>query len=230
MPVEMEPLARRLRLAGASGRWTGHAGEHTVVGIVTGMGPKLATAGVTRLLEEVDVGRVLVVGITGAVDDATPIGTVIVPEAVIDGATGAEYRPAMLEGHPGSGILWTSDRVITEMELISELHSRGVVSLDMETAAVAAVCEQRAVPWAVLRVVSDHATDGSVDDYVFYLSKPDGTPDDEAIERFFAEHPERVEPLTRLAADVATATEAAAEAAAALCVAHSRAGRRPPGR
>jgi nucleoside phosphorylase len=33
----------------------------------------------------------------------------------------------------------------------------------METAAVAEVCEERGVPWSVVRAISDRASDGSVD-------------------------------------------------------------------
>ena len=37
------------------------------------------------------------------------------------------------------------------------------------------------MPWSVFRAVSDRATDGSVDDEVFRLSRPDGTPDPAAV-------------------------------------------------
>ena len=69
----------------------------------------------------------------------------------------------------------------------------------METAAIAALCEARGIPWSVFRVISDRATDGSVDEEVFHLSNMDGSPNNEAIERFFAEHPERVEAMAKLA-------------------------------
>ena len=52
--------------------------------IVTGMGTELATTGTTGLLDAVQVERVVVVGITGAVDDETPIGTLILPELVVE--------------------------------------------------------------------------------------------------------------------------------------------------
>ena len=87
----------------------------------------------------------------------------------------------------------------------------------METAAIAALCEARGIPWSVFRVISDRATDGSVDEEVFKLSNMDGSPNNEAIERFFADHPERVEAMARLAEGALLATEAAADAAIAAC-------------
>ena len=43
------------------------------------------------------------------------------------------------------------------------LLKSGATAVDMETAAVAAVCERKGTPYAVFRAISDYATDGSVD-------------------------------------------------------------------
>jgi adenosylhomocysteine nucleosidase len=170
-----------------------------------------------HLLDAVAVRRVVVVGITGAVENETPIGTLILPEVVVNGATGGEYRPAPLgEGTP-QGTMWTTDTLITDLNEIAGLRARGVVSLDMETGAIAALCEERGIPWSVFRVISDRASDGSVDEEVFHLSHMDGSPNIEAIDRFFAEHPERLEAMSKLAEGALLATEAAADAAIAAC-------------
>ncbi|MGD0380975.1 MAG: 5'-methylthioadenosine/S-adenosylhomocysteine nucleosidase [Acidimicrobiales bacterium] len=221
MPMELEPLTRKLDLHESTlGDMTVHTGtirETTVVAIVTGMGTELATAGTTKLLDAMRVERVVVVGITGAVENETPIGTLILPEVVVDGATGDEYRPAPLgEGTP-AGRMWTTASFTNDLEEIAGLRAGGVVSLDMETAAIAAVCEGRGIPWSVFRVISDRATDGSVDEEVFRLSNMDGSPNNEAIERFFAEHPERVEAMARLAEGALLGAETAADAAIRAC-------------
>ena len=64
-----------------------------VVAIVTGMGTELATAARPRLLDAMQVERVVVVGITGAVENETPIGTLVLPELVVNGATGRRTPP-----------------------------------------------------------------------------------------------------------------------------------------
>jgi hypothetical protein len=89
------------------------------------------------------------------------------------------------------------------------------VALDMETAAVAAACEARDVPWTVVRAISDRATDGSVDDEVFHLSRQDGTPDPMAVLRYVVRHPGRVPGLARMARGAGLATARAATAAVA---------------
>lgn len=102
MPMEARPLARKLSLhpdrAGDVKHRSGSLAGHPVVAVVTGMGTRLATGMTTRLLDAITVDRVVVVGITGAVDDITPIGTLVLPEVVVNSATGAEYRPAPLGG------------------------------------------------------------------------------------------------------------------------------------
>ena len=218
MPMELRPLTRRLklrraRLGGGPAR-EGTLDGRPVVAVVTGMGTALATAGTQRLLDAVTPAVVVVVGIAGAVDDETPIGTVVRPAAVIDHATGREHGHRPLDPGPTRGALWTTD-VITPAADLPALRDRGVVALDMETAAVAAACEARDVPWTVVRAISDRATDGSVDDEVFHLSRQDGTPDLAAVVRYVVRHPGRVPGLARMARGAGLATARAATAAVA---------------
>jgi adenosylhomocysteine nucleosidase len=217
MPMELEPITRRLSLeeeaVGHTAAQVGSLGEHRVFGIVTGMGTKFAADGATRLLDAIDVDRVVAVGITGAVENETPIGALVLPELVVDGNTGARFvhHPVGTATHVGT--MWTTDSLISDLDEIASLRARGVVALDMETAATAAVCEARGIPWSVFRAISDRATDGSLDDEVFRLSNLDGTPNNEAIERFLAEHPERLEAMVKLAEGAQLAAELAADAA-----------------
>jgi nucleoside phosphorylase len=109
--------------------------------------------------------------------------------------------------------MWTSDHLITDPAVISGLRSDGVVSLDMETAAIARVCDRRGIPWSVFRSISDRATDGSVDEEVFHLSNQDGTPNAKAIASYVLRRPGRLPAMARMAKAAKLATERAAEAA-----------------
>jgi adenosylhomocysteine nucleosidase len=217
MPMELSPLKRKLSLkktrVASLEAHTGSFEGRPVVAIVTGMGTALATAGAERLLEAFEVERVVVVGITGAVENDTPIGTLVLPEVVVNSATGAEYRPEPLGQGEASGTMWTTDVLITDPEVIAGLRADGVVSLDMETAAVAEVCERRSIPWSVFRAISDRASDGSIDDEVFGLSNQDGTPNAKAVAAYLLRHPGRVPAMARMAKEAKLATERAAAAA-----------------
>ena len=218
MPMELRPLTKRLGLTkatlGGGPARTGALDGRDVVAVVTGMGTQLATAGIERLLEAVTPVQVLVVGITGAVDDETPIGALVLPERVIDHASGREHAHVLLGPGQVQGAMWTTD-VITTADELPALRERGVVSLDMETAAIAHACETGGVPWSVFRAISDRATDGSVDDAVFHLSRQDGTPDPKAVLRYLLRHPNRIPQLARMGKGAKLATERAADAAIA---------------
>lgn len=216
MPMELTPLAQRLGLhrtdvQGLTVR-SGSLGHHRVVALATGMGTTLASRSTETLLDAVDADRVLVFGITGAVDDHTPIGTVVHPALVVHSETGSEHRPEQLGDDPAHGTMWTTN-VITRAEELPALRARGVICLDMETAAIAACCEARAIPWSVHRAVSDRATDGSVDDEVLHLSNQDGTPNPRAVARYVLRHPHRLPGMVRMAKGAKLATVHAAEAA-----------------
>lgn len=219
MPMELAPLTKRLRLRRAEiGGRLGRVGElpdgRPVVAVVTGMGTALAAAGIEHLLETVRPSLVVVVGITGAVDDETAIGTVVLPEVVIDHATDRSFRHHLLGPGVTAGAMWTTD-VITPAEELPALRARGVVSLDMETAAIARACEAHDIAWTVFRAISDRATDGSVDDDVFHLSRQDGTPDPGAVVRYLLRHPARIPRLARMGGNARRATHRAADAALA---------------
>ena len=222
MPMEVVPLVKRLGLRKQQlGDLTIHSGTlagRGVVATVTGMGPKLATEGTERLLDAIKVDRVVVVGITGALENDTPIGTLIVPEIVVDAATGSEHKPTPLGNTPAHGKMWTTDELITEPDRLEALREAGVVSLDMETAAIAEVCERRDLPWSVFRVISDRASDGSITREEFQLSNMDGTPRPGAVAKYFARHPDRIPVMARLARGAKLAAGRAADTAISACL------------
>jgi adenosylhomocysteine nucleosidase len=222
MPIELEPLAGKLALTEAERNGVpvhhGTLDGRDVVAIVTGMGTELATAGVRRLLDALPVRWVLVVGITGALESETPIGTLMNPELVVNSETGKEFRPApLVEGAP-AGRMWTTNGLTTQTRDLEALRAQGVVSLDMETAAIAELCDARGIPWSVFRTISDRANDGSVTEEVFRLSNQDGTPNRAAIEQYIAEHPDRLPLLAKMAEHAQLATHNAVEAAIDACV------------
>jgi adenosylhomocysteine nucleosidase len=221
MPMELSPLVKKLSLSKTEvSDFTVHRGTldgREVVAIVTGMGTKLATEATERLLDAMPVARIVVVGITGAVENETPIGTLILPEVVVNSTTRVEYRPDPLGAGAPHGKMWTGDVLLTDPDVIADLRAKGVVSLDMETAAIAASCERRGIPWSVFRVISDRATDGSIDEEVFRLSNQDGTPNGRAVAAYFAKHPGRIPKMVRLAKGAKLATNAAADAAISAC-------------
>ncbi len=213
MPMELTPLVRKLKLTKQTRADVKLRAGEGVVAIYTGMGTALATASTEALLTAVpDITRVIVFGITGAVENHTPIGALIVPATVVNSETGEEFTP--VSDPRARGVMWTTN-VMTPAHELPALIARGVVSLDMETAAIAKSCQTRGLPWSVFRTISDRATDGQITDEVFKLSNQDGTPNIGNVVRFFLRHPNRVVSMIKLARGARLATEYAADAAIA---------------
>ncbi|HWF68474.1 MAG TPA: hypothetical protein VG187_02695 [Mycobacterium sp.] len=213
MPMELRPLRRRLGLRKTGSGYAGQIGDRPVTAVITGIGTALAHAATVRLLDTVDVEWVIVVGIAGAIENQTPIGTLVLPEVVVSAADGSEYRPTPLRIGNAYGKLCTTDELLLDPALHADLRAQGVVALDMETAAVAKVCDERGVPWSVVRAISDRAGDGSVDADIVGLSHPNGRPNLSAVARYLVKHPGALPRLGRLGKGADLAAVRSAEAA-----------------
>jgi adenosylhomocysteine nucleosidase len=223
MPSELRPIVRRLgltRTGGPDSEHTGKVGTTEVRAVHTGMGTAKAAAATEAALAVGGVDRVVVCGIAGAVDPRLAIGEVLAPEVVRDHASGATFRPTPWDPAAARrGTLCTTDELIVQPDRVERLRSEGVIALDMETAAVAAVCERHGVPWSVIRVISDRAYDGSVDPAIMTLTDADGRPDLKGLLRYLGPRPWRIAKLAKLAKGSTLAADTAAAALAAGCAA-----------
>jgi nucleoside phosphorylase len=218
MRPELAPVVRvlglRRRQVGGVEVHTTTLGDVEVFATVTGIGTAAAVRATEQMLGTIAVDHVVVCGIAGGLGPRLAIGDVVVPEGVIDGPTGQEYRPTPLGSRPGSGKLYTSDQLIVDEGDLARLEKEGVVALDMETSAVAATCERLGRPWSVFRGISDRTSDGMLDQAVMGLARPDGSPNLPAVARFLVFKPWRVRDLARLAQGTRRAAGAAANAVA----------------
>lgn len=223
MPNELRPVVRILGLqrSGARGGmpvYTGMVGNTSVVATQTGIGPALAEKATEELLEATEVDRVVVVGIAGGLEGASAVGDLVVPEEAVDDATGDRFRATAAGGLRLGGVIRTgdeSDYGMDDGDVARLRDEEGFTALDMETAAVARVCQRRGTPWLAFRAISDMAGDSSAGPVVMTLVNPDGSPRPWASFRFLLTHPHRVPQLLRLGRDAQAATRIAAEAAAA---------------
>lgn len=223
MQVELQPIVRQLGLTddGDSTRYRGTAGALDVVAMLTNIG-MTAGADAARRILELDVDWVMVVGVAGGVDhQGITIGDVIAPEVVLDRATGSTYRPTPVGDIAPRGIVSCGDNLVTDPDTLGQMEKDGVVAVEMESAAVAPVCEDAGVPWSVFRGISDFADAGLVDDALFAMTGPDGSADPDAMKRYLAENPDRARVLVQLGHDTTLAVDNAAAAAIRACAALS---------
>lgn len=216
MRSELRPLVRSLSLSwerSADGAaLIGVIGRVEVVATTTGIGTRAAARTAERVLDSTSIDHLILVGIAGGIGPSVRIGDLVVPDLVIDLSTGTEHRPTLLGCTAPRGTLVTSDELLVDQDEVARLKRQGVIAIDMETAAIAAVCEDRHCPWSVFRAISDRADDGSSDPAVLHLAGPDGSPNLPALVRFVLSNPWRVPELARLARGMKHATNTAASA------------------
>jgi nucleoside phosphorylase len=212
MPSEMQPLAKALRLEKSDNQppYRGAIGETKLVGARTGIGTKRAADATERLLDAAAVEHVMVVGIAGGMG-ASQVGDVLYPEVVVDKDTGAEYHAHALAGVQLNGRLVTHDDFDMQPDEADALVEKGFAAVDMETAAIARVCEARGVPWSAVRAISDLV--GVTPGDVIGLANPDGSPNIGASLRYLLTKPQRIPLLVKLGRDSYRAANAAAHGA-----------------
>lgn len=158
MPLEMNAIVTAFGLSAASDAqgapWTGRVGNSDVTAIHIGMGPPLTRAATLRLFDvtmpgSVPVEHVMIAGICGGLNPDLEVGTLINPEVVIEHASGATYRHTPPGDAPQAGKLITTEGVNLDPELSARFLQDGCFGVDMESSAVAEVCEAQGCAWSV---------------------------------------------------------------------------------
>ena len=228
MPLEMDAIVTAFGLSPTSDAkgapWTGNVGNSHVTAIHIGMGPPLTRAALTRLFDESSpdhfhVDHVMIAGICGGLDPDLEVGTLINPEIIIEHSSGAAYRHTPPGDAPQSGKLMTTEGVTLDHGLSQRFLEEGCLGVDMESSAVAEVCEAHGCPWSVYRCIGDRWLDNLLDARFVALTNPDGSGQTAEISRLIAAEPELAVKLERLSSDTTRAARLAAEAAVRGCLA-----------
>lgn len=214
MQRELRPLARILGLRPVALCGLPAWQRERLVAVALGVGPARAHAGATGVLAELNVSRVLVTGVAGAVDAALEVGDLVRPESVVDVRTGRVLVPS--DGGAGvvrSGLLATIDQIWTGAEppgATGPLLPPGTTAVDMESAAVAALAEDMALQWDVVRAISDVA--GTLTPELTTLLRPDGSVDVRGAIRIVLSDPRLAVRLVRVGLGTARGVRVATRA------------------
>ncbi|MGH9016821.1 MAG: hypothetical protein ACRDY1_03650 [Acidimicrobiales bacterium] len=228
MPLEMDAITTAFGLSATSdvdgAPWTGRVGRSAVTAIHIGMGPPATRAAAAALLEKGTAGgrpvdHVMIAGICGGLDPDVPVGTLVNPETLVDFASGSTYRHRPPGDAPVAGKLMTTEEATFDVELSRRLCVEGFLGVDMESAAVAEICEPAGRPWSVYRCIGDRYMDGLLDERIFRATNADGSGNMEEIGRLLAAEPELAAKLELLGRDATRAARSAAEAAVRGCLA-----------
>lgn len=231
MPLEMHAVTTAFGLSPTSDAegapWTGRVGQSDVTAIHIGMGPPLTRVATTRLFDEtlpghVPVDHVMIAGICGGLDPDIAVGTLVNPEIIIENKSGTAYRHTPPGHAPLAGKLMTMEEATLDHEQSRRFRDEGCLGVDMESSAVAEVCQAQGCAWSVYRCIGDRYFDGLLDERIVAATNPDGSGNMEAIGRLLAAEPELAQKLDQLSRDTSLAARLAAEAAVRGCLALDR--------
>jgi len=226
MPLEMQAITTAFGLAPAGtdpeAPWTGRVGGCEVTAVHIGMGPPRTRTAVTALLDGRRAGvgpvdHVMIAGICGGLDPDLEVGSLVNPEVIVDHSSGSAYRHSPPGDAPVRGKLVTTEEATLDVALSKRFFAEGFFGVDMESAAVAEMCEPRGVPWSVYRCIGDRWFDGLLDERIVANTNADGSGNAEGIRQLLAADPGVADKLRRLAEDTTRAARLAAEAAVAGC-------------
>jgi nucleoside phosphorylase len=171
MPEELAPLRARLVAAsshqhGAVSVERGRLGGREVALAATGDGARNARAGVAELLGASGAAALVVLGVSGALHPELGTADLVVASRVTDeDGTAREADAAWLAAatHATGGrpaVIVSARRIADsagEKRRLAEQAGAGLAVVDLESAVYVAAAEARAIPWVVLRAVSDRA-------------------------------------------------------------------------
>src|SRR5690606_9315181 len=158
-------------VGGSAPRGTVEELEGGTLLLVGGVGTRAAEAG-ARLLLERGARALVSFGVAGGLDEEVRAGELVLPEHVIDiageeHAVDASWRNALARrigaAHDApawhGGRLLESERVVTDPGARRALCTAHIaLAVDMESGTLGRVAREAAVPWLVVRAVSDACT------------------------------------------------------------------------
>jgi adenosylhomocysteine nucleosidase len=126
----------------------------TVVAI-SGMGSKRAEATARAVLERYHPEILISAGLAGALIRSLKVGSIVMPNVIVDAATGIEYRCSAGGEVIGGGVLVSTFEIVekkSKAELVECFHA---LVVDMEAAGVAKVAQEFGLGFRCVKAISD---------------------------------------------------------------------------
>jgi len=192
-PREFSGLLARVpavQRAGVAADWarTARLGEHDLLLVANGAGPRRAATAVEAALSAFRPDAMVSTGFCGAVaPELAPAGIVVATE-VADNE--ARYAAARLGAavHHRQGVVRTLDHIAQTIEEKRFWRSAGAIAVEMEAAAVAQRAQALGIPFYCIKAVSDVADESLSINFNAAL-RPDGHFDTISILGSVLRHP-----------------------------------------
>ncbi|HEV7521829.1 MAG TPA: hypothetical protein VGP89_12090 [Candidatus Angelobacter sp.] len=128
-----------------------------VVAVVCGVGCKNSEIAARTVVEKYRPSLLISAGLAGALIRSLKVGSVFIPNVVVDAANAVEYRCTGDANRVSGGVLVSSGEIAgteAKRELVNRFH--GLV-VDMEAAGVAKVAHEEKIGFRCVKAISDEA-------------------------------------------------------------------------
>jgi adenosylhomocysteine nucleosidase len=199
--AELRPIRHRLKLGRVRRlRFAGDVAGKRIIAAVTGPGRLRATAMVERLLTQHGITRLVHFGYAGGLNPELHAGQLL----RIGQLVSPEQRPIELVGLRPHTLLTVDHPIYTVEHKASAWASYDADAVDMESHAVAEVCDQSGVHYTAVRAISDPA-DTALPPGAMAMLHDDGRTDPVGVAMYLALNPLRIGALLRLSQDTGLA-------------------------
>lgn len=160
LPVEFGGFRRLQRCDAAGVGWMacGAVRGRRALLVANGMGRQAARAGARAAMGGRRVRAIVSTGFAGALDSALPVGSVIMANSIVCGDRRFGSRlPSVRPPDAHTGTIVTVDRIVRTAAVKRRLAAAGCRAVDMESAALARLAQERGLPFYCVRGISDAA-------------------------------------------------------------------------
>ena len=170
------------------------AGKSDVSVLIVGIGRENAEKSVRRFFTENSPKLVLTCGFAGGLNPDLKIGDVVFEL----GTRNSELETQLLAAGAKPTKFFCADRIATTIAEKKRLREQtGADAVEMESATIHAICTEKKIPCATVRVISDTAHEGLPLDFNA-LSKPDRSIDFGKLAWAIAKSPGKIPALMQL--------------------------------
>jgi len=125
------------------------------IAAISGMGSRRAEATARAVVGKYHPEILISAGLAGALMRSLKVGNVVVPNVIVDAASGVEYRCNVGGEVIGGGVLVTTFEIVekkSKAELVECFHA---LVVDMESAGVAKVAQENDLGFRCVKAISD---------------------------------------------------------------------------
>ncbi len=125
------------------------------IAVISGMGIKRAEATARAVVKKYQPEILISAGLAGALMRTLKVGNVVVPNVIVDAASGIEYRCSVGGEVIGGGVLVSTFEIVekkSKAELVECFHA---LVVDMEAAGVAKVAQEFNLGFRCVKAISD---------------------------------------------------------------------------